>query len=500
MVSDGRRRYLIALGTSRYIEEEFNILPNVPTNLRRIVCLFTERLGYQRILTELGDNGLNASSDQIRDMVNSWFSQKERTAEDIIVFYYTGHGYVDEHNDHYLWTYNSILRNLQGTSIETANLGKWFLTSSQNRPQNVWIILDTCYAGQGSGTTAAVINGLKQSPLLGEQSGFWVFATSGAYDEAEQEIFTQALVESIDELGKSQQSQIYLSPLDIKNRINNWFESHERVQRVQADIAGNVGKPLFIRNPYCNYLKLKETDLYSIHTEPVMNLTQELAAFWRIALGQDTQTRLILVSGDSGMGKTYLFGLYKQIADANSLSILDFNLGPQISIAQCIDQIVSHFGHQLFPSYDEFQSSSLNMSMNYSIEREWHRNITRKFFIDLSNIEKKSLLVIFFDQYEKADIAFKNWLTQVFLPSISIHYPIMVVIAGQEKFELPASRKGYHHFSLMGVSVDWFHRYAKNYKVDLEYELINEFHTLLHGRPKDFVDYIKVRSTLGDMQ
>src|SRR6266496_3702429 len=97
-------------------------------HLDRIVRLFTENLGYQRVLTELGNNGLNVPSDQIRIMVNSWCSQKDRTAEDIVVLYYTGHGYADAHGDHSLCTRNGVLRDLLGTATGTAKLGPWSLT------------------------------------------------------------------------------------------------------------------------------------------------------------------------------------------------------------------------------------------------------------------------------------------------------------------------------------------------------------------------------------
>ena len=44
----------------------------------------------------------------------------------------------------------------------------------------------------------------------------------------------------------------------------------------------------------------------SSRTEPWMNLESELDAFKKIAIGKDTQTRLILVTGEGGMGKSYL--------------------------------------------------------------------------------------------------------------------------------------------------------------------------------------------------
>jgi hypothetical protein len=72
--------------------------------------------------------------------------------------------------------------------------------------------------------------------------------------------------------------------------------------------------------------KLREGPVF-IPTEPWMNLEAEIAAFQRIAISQDTQTRLILVNGEGGMGKTYLLGLYKDVADATELDVLEFIWG-----------------------------------------------------------------------------------------------------------------------------------------------------------------------------
>jgi hypothetical protein len=64
----------------------------------------------------------------------------------------------------------------------------------------------------------------------------------------------------------------------------------------------------------------------------------------------------------------------------------------------------------------------------------------------------------------------------VFLPYISVRYPIIAIIAGQEAPVPPPSRRGYHHFPLTGVTVDWFFRYAESYGIDMQPEHINLLH------------------------
>ena len=124
-------------------------------------------------------------------------------------------------------------------------------------------------------------------------------------------------------------------------------------------------------------------------------------------------------------------------------------------------------------------------------EEAWQRNLTRQFFKDLSDFINASPLVIFFDQYEKADQLLKDWLTEIFLHYITIRYPIVVVISGRELIKPPPSEKGCRHFPLEGVTVDWYHRYVEDCKVKIDSKLVTEFHKLLHGRPKEFVEYVK---------
>jgi hypothetical protein len=223
-----------------------------------------------------------------------------------------------------------------------------------------------------------------------------------------------------------------------------------------------------------------------------MNLHDELEAFKGIATGQDTQTRLIVLTGEGGMGKTHLLDLYRRVAMANHLQFLDLPLGPQMSVEECIDQIISCFGgFKRFPSYDQYRSTVNKPNTRYD-EEEWQCNLTRKFLIDLSKCANAKRLVVFFDQYEKADPSFKKWLIGAFMPHIS--EPMVVVVAGREDINPPPTLRGYRTFFLKGVAANWFHRYVEVCKVKLDPGLIEEFHKLLHGRPKEFVEYVKSQS------
>lgn len=233
------------------------------------------------------------------------------------------------------------------------------------------------------------------------------------------------------------------------------------------------------------------------NSEPLMNLISELEAFKNIASGQDSETRLIVVHGESGMGKSHLLKLYRRVAEEHRLELLDFSMGPQITIEECLYQIVCCFGVEHFPAYDELWSAGPPEPLTRPKERQWQRALTHKLFTDLRSYHQAPRLAVFFDQFEKADLAFKSWLTQDFLPHISARNPIIVVVAGQEDVTPPSSAKSYRPFHLNGVTVDWYHDYVKQCQAPIDSTQIKLLHTVLQGGPKLFVEYVRAQLQTG---
>lgn len=279
------------------------------------------------------------------------------------------------------------------------------------------------------------------------------------------------------------------------DKRNEWIEDIESCKngRYSFELPKNlrVGKP---DGPIPVTGPAVEISLHvSSEAEPRMNLDKELDAFKKIATGENTQTRLILVTGAGGMGKSYLLSLYQRVADENNLDVIFFGLGQQISVHNCLNQIVARFGCEHFHFYGEFLINHPYKPLPPAEEKGWQSNLTREFFRDVSQCPNKSPIVVFFDQYEKADPIFKNWLTQIFLPSISDRYPIITVVSGREEIDPLPFVKGCRHFPLIGVNVDWYQQYAKDCNVELDSKDINLLHEVLKGRPKEFVEYVKTK-------
>jgi len=230
--------------------------------------------------------------------------------------------------------------------------------------------------------------------------------------------------------------------------------------------------------------------------DPVMNLKEEVIAFRAVlATQQSARNPSIVIDGGSGMGKSYLLELYEMIAQAEGFQIHKFSLKAQLSVLDCLSEIISRFGAEHFQHYDKYLIST-SQPADQATTRYWQMALTRCFFRDLEDHSYMDKLVVFFDQYEKADEVFTAWLQRNFLPLITPRIPLIAVVAGQGADRL---RDSCHFLSLNGFEKEHFYRYAQECNVDIPAKMIDAIHYACKGRPKDFADFVYYfsRSTAG---
>ena len=235
--------------------------------------------------------------------------------------------------------------------------------------------------------------------------------------------------------------------------------------------------------------------------EPIINLDAERAAFTDIVSGNDRQTRLILVHGDSGMGKSHLVSMYEQIAGAHHRKTVLIDLKEQIGVDGCLAQIVRALGGvKAFPQFHAVKME-LTKATHVSDEEKWEL-LTGHFFAE---IEKHSApqIILLFDAHdrEKPEASFKQWLAKILLPQLAQQDKLVVVVAGQEPVAPPRELKQCHHnFPLQGVSVEKYEDYANACEISLPLEHIKLLHEAFHGKPSQFASFIRSRRDKAQQQ
>jgi len=218
---------------------------------------------------------------------------------------------------------------------------------------------------------------------------------------------------------------------------------------------------------------------------PVMNLSKETSAFERIVTGQDALSRTITISGPSGTGKSHLLEIYRHLAGREGLDFLSLGLAQQITIQTCLSKIVGRLQREHFPQYERYLDSLARLPGAGSSSSE--QSLTRFFFNDLADHDYLAPLVVFFDQYEKADPIFRSWLSNTFVPQVSPKTPLIVVVAGQE---LPESESNLS-FRLIGLEKRDFYRFAEESDSRMSREMIDAIHRAWGGLPKQFVELVR---------
>jgi hypothetical protein len=226
-------------------------LKRVETDIEKVVKLFTsETQGYERVLEEqieLGDTAQN-----IKHALSRWFSSPERNASDCVIVYYAGHGdEVGNFGSHYLFTIDSVARNLSNAAIETGSLVKCFFEGVGNRSANILLILDVCYAGQGGDQ---LTDALSKNQNLIKGSGFWVIASVDSRTAAADGAFVDALERAVQDFDWMSSQEEFLNPHNLVHAINDYLsrECHAKKQallQAEINVLRSSTQALFVRNP-----------------------------------------------------------------------------------------------------------------------------------------------------------------------------------------------------------------------------------------------------------
>jgi WD40 repeat protein len=151
------RRFFIGAGTTIYQRlPELGARSELTAEIARMTGLFTaptlgERgwpgMGYQ----EVPGFGPDLSATDLKAALRGFLTAEERTPEDRVVFYYTGHGLVED--GEYLLALPETTPDMAGTGVWASELARWLLRGT--RVRRMLVVLDTCHAAAAAPEFAA---------------------------------------------------------------------------------------------------------------------------------------------------------------------------------------------------------------------------------------------------------------------------------------------------------------------------------------------------------
>jgi WD40 repeat protein len=351
--ADVSRRFLVAAGTEHY--EDGDELRSVPDDLRKVVEFFG-RLGYEEQLSELR---LDPTSTALRRALSEWLNGSDRQTSDTVVIYYSGHGDTQA-SFFYVLTADSK----ENRYADTALRADYVLEALGENPRvrRVLLILDACYAGQGGFDAASIA--ARMAPYLnfsGDDEGVWVVAAAGPKQEAQERLFADAFVEAAEQLQQDTGTlQRFIGLEALIGQVNDILQRSGRSQRASwIPVTQARALAPFIPNPRFDPDAPANVDL---ETRDWLRRQRaaELAEYWgpkargvevaaqagwyftgrRAALAELTRwladprpdTRLRVLTGDPGSGKSAVLARLVTLADPGAAPKLPSDVADPISI------------------------------------------------------------------------------------------------------------------------------------------------------------------------
>lgn len=207
----GGQRFLIATGTSEYRHLSGQNREELVNEVARMHRLFT-RFGYQTVPGFM----MNMSGEELKTAIRK-FVRQDRRAEDIIVFYYTGHGEVVG-REFLLLPHDVNPQDVHEHGISASDLASWLLAGTV--VGNVLIVLDTCHAGRGAEQFAVrALELLGDQPALAPRVGVVLVAAARSKERAASAAFAQAFEHAVTEAERDNLSRDYLDIVEVLSRI-----------------------------------------------------------------------------------------------------------------------------------------------------------------------------------------------------------------------------------------------------------------------------------------
>ncbi|WP_089104175.1 caspase family protein [Streptomyces hyaluromycini] len=315
------RRLMLLTAISRYALAPDLDRPELHEDVLRMRQLLGERFGYKQVDALPGNPAAHELQINLRR-----FARQHCQPDDYVIVYLAGHGEILENGEHVLLPADSNPDDVHERSIRTAHLAEWMLVDTPLR--RLMVILDSCYSGRGG---AAVMG--RAMDALGGDGSLVVITATRPHQEALPGVLTQAFVRAASNPGHTAGG--YSAPALSCAGIVEMIRADPQVPRTQTATCVQTGSGedlWFLPNPEYNRL-LVDFDIdtqerirrtHAAHLDGRFRpsaqwftgrhrLLAEVAAWLVTPTGDDTRIRL--VTGDPGSGKTAVLGLLATLSD-----------------------------------------------------------------------------------------------------------------------------------------------------------------------------------------
>ena len=193
------RRYFVGAATTDYTPStNLPALPELVDELTRATGLFTD-LGYEVVQ----GFGVNMTAVEFAGRLRAFLRSADRSSDDVIVVYYTGHGEVAASGADLLLPMADATGDRSYSFLHAGDLTGRLLDSDgpgEMTGQQLLFVLDTCYAGAAGGSMAAgAVSFVNRLRRTASGPAVAVIVAARDYQQAGVGTFTQALTRAVRE-------------------------------------------------------------------------------------------------------------------------------------------------------------------------------------------------------------------------------------------------------------------------------------------------------------
>ena len=215
-------------------------------------------------------------------------------------------------------------------------------------------------------------------------------------------------------------------------------------------------------------------------TVPRFDRDDEIDTFMRVMSGKDTMTKAIVIESPSGFGKTRLLAEYEEIARMHDFPVLKRNFKEYTTVDDFLQSIEDHFGGRgEFKEFNSYKDGPRSCP-----EDEHCRLLARSFMRDLDKLSLDFRLLLIMDQFDKADIVLRDWLSKHFLGDIVRKDPhLTAVVAGQVKPTLDYDAEWIQRFSLGRISLECWSAFLQRHGICISEDEVAKTYDDCDGMP-----------------